>query len=105
MPRKIEKKERGVFEKKPGSDIDGRLDNYRELAQLLELEAHNLSDSQILLAAFDRWGEQCFSRFVGDWALALWSLKDESLYLARDHAGTRSLYFQHGRADSFGQHI
>jgi asparagine synthase (glutamine-hydrolysing) len=74
--------------------FDGRLDNYRELAELLGLEAQTTSDSQIVLAAFGRWGEACFRQLVGDWALALWSEKDQSLYLARDHAGTRSLYFQ-----------
>ena len=95
--------ERSAMETKPSTDthlvlsFDGRLDNYRELAQLLKLDAQNVSDSQIVLAAFDRWKENCFSRFVGDWALALWSSKDESLYLARDHAGARSLYFQHGK--------
>jgi asparagine synthase (glutamine-hydrolysing) len=96
--------ERSMMETGPSTDahhlvlsFDGRLDNYRELAQLLELDGQNLSDSQIVLAAFARWEEKCFSRFIGDWAVALWSLKDKSLYLARDHAGTRSLYFQHGK--------
>jgi asparagine synthase (glutamine-hydrolysing) len=97
--------ERSAMETGPSTDahrlvlsFDGRLDNYRELAQLLELEAEALSDSQIVLAAFNRWEEECFSRLVGDWALALWSWKDKSLYLARDHAGTRSLYFRHGKS-------
>jgi asparagine synthase (glutamine-hydrolysing) len=51
-------------------------------------------DSRIVLAAFEHWGEGCFSRLVGDWALALWSQTDRSLYLARDHAGVRTLYFE-----------
>jgi asparagine synthase (glutamine-hydrolysing) len=74
--------------------FDGRLDNYTELAELLGLKSHDVSDSQIVLTAFEQWGEACFSRLVGDWALALWSEKQQSLYLARDHAGTRTLYFQ-----------
>ena len=44
--------------------------------------------------AFDHWGEQCFARLVGDWALVLWCQRDHSIYLARDHAGTRTLYFE-----------
>jgi asparagine synthase (glutamine-hydrolysing) len=59
-----------------------------------------LSDSQIVLAAFVQWSEACFSRFVGDWALALWSAKDQSLYLARDHAGARTLYFRHEQGEA-----
>jgi asparagine synthase (glutamine-hydrolysing) len=76
--------------------FDGRLDNYKEVAEVLGLDGPGVSDSQIVLSAFLQWGEECFSHFVGDWALALWSEKDQTLYLARDHAGTRTLYFQHG---------
>jgi asparagine synthase (glutamine-hydrolysing) len=74
--------------------FDGRLDNYMELCADLGLNAQATADSQIVVAAFAKWGEGCFSRFIGDWALALWSEHDQALYLARDHAGTRTLYFQ-----------
>lgn len=74
--------------------FDGRLDNYKELVALLKLPDPEMSDSAIVLASYDRWGADCFSRFVGDWALALWSNRDQLLYLARDHAGTRTLYFE-----------
>ena len=74
--------------------FDGRLDNFQELAMLLGLRSSNTSDSQIVLSAFERWGAECFSHLTGDWALVLWSRKDEVLYLARDHAGSRTLYFQ-----------
>jgi asparagine synthase (glutamine-hydrolysing) len=74
--------------------FDGRLDNHVELEGALDLPRHNVADSEIVLAAFIRWGEGCFARFVGDWALALWSNADQVLYLARDHAGTRTLYYE-----------
>jgi asparagine synthase (glutamine-hydrolysing) len=74
--------------------FDGRLDNYKELSSDLDLDPSTSNDSAIVLAAFLRWGEVCFSRFVGDWAVALWSKYDQCLYLARDHAGTRTMYFQ-----------
>lgn len=74
--------------------FDGRLDNFQELAMLLGLRSSKTSDSQIVLSAFERWGEECFAHLTGDWALVLWSRKDEVLYLARDHAGSRTLYFQ-----------
>lgn len=73
--------------------LDGRIDNYRELSQALGIRCEDLPDSQLVLAAFDLWGENCFARLHGDWALALWSHVDRTLYLARDHAGTRTLYF------------
>jgi asparagine synthase (glutamine-hydrolysing) len=94
--------QRSAMEKRPAEDpyghalcFDGRLDNYRELGELLGLGNSQVPDSQIVLSAFARWGEGCFSHFLGDWALVLWSEKDQSLYLARDHAGTRTLYFRH----------
>lgn len=74
--------------------FDGRLDNYHDLGQELGLADGLASDSQIFLSAFLRWGERCFSKCVGDWAVALWSEGTQSLYLARDHAGSRTLYFQ-----------
>jgi asparagine synthase (glutamine-hydrolysing) len=75
--------------------FDGRLDNHVELHGLLQFRETDVSDSQIVLKAFERWGEDCFSKLVGDWAIALWSHSERTLYLARDHAGTRTLYFGH----------
>ena len=74
--------------------LDGRLDNHAELARELDLPSGSTSDSAIALAAFARWGASCFEYLLGDWAIALWSQRDETLYLARDHAGSRTLYFQ-----------
>jgi asparagine synthase (glutamine-hydrolysing) len=94
--------QRSAMEDRPVFDLcghvlsfDGRLDNHEELADLVGIDVYETSDSQIVLSAFAKWGEACFSRFVGDWALALWSERDQALYLARDHAGTRTLYFLH----------
>ncbi|WP_263377564.1 asparagine synthetase B family protein [Granulicella paludicola] len=81
----------------PAGDLvcfDGRLDNHHELARKLDLTNPTVSDSEIVLAAFARWGAECFSRFTGDWAVALWSELDDRLYLARDHAGSRTLYLE-----------
>lgn len=77
--------------------FDGRLDNYCELCDLLGVRQVEVSDSEIVIRSFVKWGEGCFSRFIGEWALVLWSRHDRSLYLARDHAGTRTLYFERSR--------
>jgi asparagine synthase (glutamine-hydrolysing) len=74
--------------------FDGRLDNYHDLCNLLGLAAETASDAQITLTAFQRWGNESFSRLIGDWAIALWCARDQALYLARDHAGSRGLYFE-----------
>jgi len=91
---------RSVTEARPFIDaygnvlcFDGRLDNFQELVELLDCHDAKSSDSKIVLAAFQRWGEDCFARFTGDWALSLWAAREQRLFLARDHAGTRSLYY------------
>lgn len=93
--------ERSGMDTRPVADLqrnvvsfDGRLDNYKELAELLGLSASSVTDAQLILSAFERWGDACFSRLVGDWALALWSNAERALYLARDHAGVRTLYLR-----------
>ena len=93
--------ERSKLETRPVIDtvgsmlcFDGRLDNHQELQTTLGLERESVADSEIVLRAFRHWGENCFARFIGDWALALWSSTDRALYLARDHAGTRTLYYE-----------
>jgi asparagine synthase (glutamine-hydrolysing) len=96
---------RSRLEQQPAGDplgnilvFDGRLDNHRHLAARLAIDNKGVPDSALILEAFARWGEGCFAHLIGDWALALWSANDQVLYLARDHAGTRTLFFsrQHG---------
>ena len=74
--------------------MDGRLDNHRGLREILDDNDPAVPDSALALKAFERWGENCFSCLVGDWAIALWSARDGILYLARDHAGSRPLYYR-----------
>jgi asparagine synthase (glutamine-hydrolysing) len=74
--------------------FDGRLDNHEDLRHLLAIPDPNVSDSALVLHAFLRWGEDSFSRLLGDWALALWVAAERTVYLARDHAGSRTLYFE-----------
>lgn len=74
--------------------FDGRLDNFGELADLLGLPGQSTSDSRIALAAFASWGKACFGKFTGDWAAAAWSEDEQTLFLACDHAGTRTLHYR-----------
>jgi len=92
---------RSALEQQPRRDhtgnvltFDGRLDNHETLRETLHIEDATDTDSELVLAAYRQWNEECFRRFVGDWALALWDARNKRLYLARDHVGTRTLYFQ-----------
>lgn len=74
---------------------DVRLDNPLELAASLGVaqnEARNLSDSDLVLRAWLRWGEGALERLYGDWALAVWDAAARRLVLARDGMGGRPLH-------------
>jgi asparagine synthase (glutamine-hydrolysing) len=76
--------------------LDGRLDNRTELMVELKIEpaeGSHLSDAALVLYAYDRWGEQCFERFIGDFALVLLDDKRGELLCARDALGNRSLFY------------
>ena len=73
---------------------DIRLDNRSELiAELSCGPASNLSDSDLLLQSWLRWGEQCLDRLVGDFAFAIWDQDRRRLTLARDPTGQRPLFY------------
>ena len=79
--------------------FNGEIYNYLELQK--ELNACNVSikgrsDTAVLLAALGYWGlTQTLERAVGMFAFALWDRKEDGLYLARDRAGKKPLFFCH----------
>lgn len=76
---------------------DGRLDNRRELLRDLRDEVpFDATDADIVAAAYGKWQAASFPKFVGDWALAVWSGGDRSLILASDFLATRHLYYAVG---------
>lgn len=75
---------------------NGEIYNYREVRIELERlgEAFNSqSDTEVILAAFRRWGPQCVERFIGMFAMAIYDRSEGALYLMRDRAGVKPLYY------------
>ena len=73
---------------------DGRLDNHDELARELRAKPCGMTtDMELVRAAYERWGLDCFGKLVGDWALAIWDGFHKRVVLARDFIGCRQLYF------------
>jgi asparagine synthase (glutamine-hydrolysing) len=74
---------------------DGRLDNRQELlAELPEKLTSDAADLSLVAAAYRYWSSGCFSRLIGDWAVAIWNSTAQSLTLAKDPVGTRHLYYR-----------
>lgn len=74
---------------------DARVDNRAELIPLLQryLNKEVPSDVEIILAAYQRWGEECARYLVGDFSFAIWDAVARKLFLARDVIGIRQLYY------------
>ncbi|MBM3492595.1 MAG: asparagine synthase (glutamine-hydrolyzing), partial [Alphaproteobacteria bacterium] len=83
--------------------FNGEIYNYRELRAELAAAGHRFasqSDSEVLLAALAAWGEAALARLVGMFALAFHDRQTGQLWLARDFAGIKPLYYV-ARPDCF----
>jgi asparagine synthase (glutamine-hydrolysing) len=73
---------------------DGRLDNRKDLIHQLGSQMTNdVTDVEIVMAAYLKWGVNFLRRVVGDYALALWDSTQQTLMLARDPFGIRPLFY------------
>ncbi len=73
---------------------NGELYNYRELkAKLGHYPFRSDSDSEVVLAAFTKWGADCLRYFNGMFAIAIWDRKEKTLFIARDRLGVKPLYY------------
>ena len=75
---------------------NGEVYNYLELRRELEAQGHAFvggSDTEVVLAAYRAWGTECFQKFNGMWAMAIWDGLRHSLILSRDRLGVKPLYY------------
>ena len=76
---------------------NGEIFNYVELRR--ELEAHGYrfrthTDTEVVLHAFDHWGDDCVHRFNGMWAITLWDSRRRRLWCSRDRFGIKPLAYR-----------
>ncbi len=77
---------------------NGEIYNFVELREQLEQLGHvfrSESDTEVFLTAYLEWGTDCFLRFNGMWAVAIWDSRDRTLMLSRDRFGKKPLYYAH----------
>jgi asparagine synthase (glutamine-hydrolysing) len=75
---------------------NGEIYNYLELREELRAEGirfTSASDTEVLLAAYARWGEECLRRLNGMFAFAVWDTERRRLFCARDRFGEKPFYY------------
>ena len=76
--------------------FNGEIYNYLDIQQELINIGHAFkshSDTEVILTAYQQWGNDCFSMFNGMFAIAIFDKEKGKLILARDHAGIKPLYY------------
>ena len=76
--------------------LDGRVDNRSELRAALEGKGFapcTDTDAELVLRAYECWGEECPLRILGDFAFALWDGRNQTLFCARDCLGIKPFYY------------
>ncbi|OIO70805.1 MAG: asparagine synthase (glutamine-hydrolyzing) [Zetaproteobacteria bacterium CG1_02_55_237] len=78
--------------------FNGEIYNYLELRASLKAEGFAFktdSDTEVVLAAYDCWGDSCVEHLNGMFSFALWDVARERLFCARDHLGIKPFYYIH----------
>ena len=75
---------------------DARIDNRDELIAALGFTDRlplKIADSQLILAAYEKWGDRCPENLLGDFAFAIWDGRRQRLFCARDAMGVKPFYY------------
>lgn len=76
--------------------FNGEIYNYVELREQLQLDGYHFSsktDTEVILSAYDKWGQTCVERFNGMWAFCLYDKERDILFCSRDRFGVKPFYY------------
>lgn len=76
--------------------FNGEIYNYKEIRRELASSGHRFrtgTDTEVILHAYQQWGEECLHRFNGMWSFALWDRPNQKLFCARDRFGVKPFYY------------
>ena len=82
---------------------NGELYNFKELRFDLERASRGtndmpyhfktVGDTEVILAAYSRWGKDCLQKFNGMYGFAIWDTQKKELFIARDRLGIKPIYY------------
>lgn len=75
---------------------DAIIDNRIQLFDLLDIPKdlkHDITDSQLILRSYKKWGRDCTKYLIGDFSFVIWDEANKSIFCARDHVGKRTFYY------------
>ena len=76
--------------------FNGEIYNYIEIKDYLTTENYKfntVSDTEVILAAYDFWGEECVNQFNGMWAFSIFDKQKNILFCSRDRLGVKPFYY------------
>ncbi|WP_034445862.1 asparagine synthase (glutamine-hydrolyzing) [Butyrivibrio sp. AE2032] len=76
--------------------FNGEVYNFKELRKELEKDGYTIKsdcDTEVILYSYAKWGEECFSKFNGMFAIAIWDSREEKLVIARDRMGVKPFFY------------
>ena len=81
---------------------NGEIYNYENIRENLLCKGHRFlsnSDTEVILKAYQEWGDACLGRFNGMFSFCIWDRDNKKLFLARDRFGIKPLYYYFGSSD------
>lgn len=73
--------------------IDDRENLVNKMGMNQSLDLSKTPDSELILHAYRKWGEECLTHLLGDFAFVIWDKDKQKLFCARDRFGMRQLYY------------
>ncbi|WP_419773867.1 asparagine synthase (glutamine-hydrolyzing) [Halarcobacter sp.] len=75
---------------------NGEVYNYLEIREELEKDGYSFkshTDTEVIIASYDKWGEECVNKFNGMWAFAIYDRVKQNVFCSRDRFGIKPFYY------------